>query len=1066
MISDIMWGYDKRDGSTTYDTVISVADIYIAMQTDLDGVAHICVPKPSYEYTLNEAGTAYNITAAPDTGYSFDRFLQGIETVANFYSLEDGTPRFGSQLSMMDIILSPAKDLGWTIGEVSESVAHKKYSFSVDKQDIYSFLLNDVARVMKVIVDFDRVAKRVNVIDLAADDMRFETGIVTGFHNLLQSVDISTSTADGIKTTFTPKGADDLGVEFANFGQSKITNLDYFVNKVDKYGDYQYGTEELHDKYSAWKYYRDEELTSLSIPSYTFNLNTKTASPTVVSSNDKTRREQYIELTKMYNQTVKDINEITYLVPSDGAMTDYTTFNLKELQTVAQAYINAYNLLVEVYKTETGEQEIVEDEIKQTYFYQDWKLYHNTIIPNIVNALKIYALTDENGNFLDEDGNIVTSFDKLVYPDGGNPQYNGNAELVTKSKVEDYLYDMSLYGLSELNVKKKAWVDTAAQLFKEAFVKTNPDTGKPYTPGTPECQYRTWDEVVADKLVDGFTGQDTYERQLHQYLNYMSAGTDWMYNAADWENGLTKDKSKGVVCIAIDAIAECESVIQIMQTAQDQISEMRAELANSVTYEQFGEFTADELSILHSLSYEADYSNTNILTTNLEDVVSVVDTQKELYEDASKKLFEKSRPQYAFSTSLDNILAIKEFAPLRQQLALLNYVYLRYGLYDDETIKLRIVNMSFNPIVHSEDFTLEFSNMIYTYDGISDFYYLFEDNEGAASTGGSSSSSGSSSGGTYGTNDAEITLSNNMLNALLKNEMTVNSLNLNNILSPKQIEALIIDGDLTVDGAAITNLLKSINFNADNEHILEATEGSAIRMSDGVFNFGGGALTFKRETSGQYKLHVSGTLDGADGVFTGKITASRIESMDGSVIIDLGANSFQLGTNGITYANNTLSIPKSVVIDSINTPSGDEKISGDTISGGELRSRNYSTFGGAGNMLALNNSNKFSLGGGVLTFDGTNLNYSPDTISLQHTYGEGDVGTSSYVGDVITVDRKMNQVKITAEGITFKVGSATYLLSKSVLDTMQQQINSKVAQSEYDTKVAEFDARITALENE
>lgn len=839
MICDIMWGYDKREDKETYDTVISVSNIYISTLTDLSGTTHIYIPKSTYVYTLNAQGTAYNITEADASSipYSFDRLLDGIDAVASFYD------DFGAQLSMLDMILEPAKDLDWSVGRVPDDIARKKYSFTVDKQDIYSFLLNDVARVMKVVVDFDRIYKEVNIIDLSTDDKRFETGIVTGFNNLLQSVDVSSSTTDGIKTIFTPKGADDLGVEYVNFGKSQITNLDYYINKVDKYGDYQFGTAELHDKYILWKKYRDEDLIDVEIPSYVFNLNKKTVVPTMTLSVNKTRREQYIELSKAYNQTVKDINELTYLVPSDGAMTDYTTYPLKDLQVVAQAYTNAYNLLVEVYKTETGKQEVIESEIKETYFYQDWKLYHDTIIPNIINAFKIYALTDAEGNFIDEDGNIVTSLDKLVYPDGGNPQYNGNAEIVTEYKHDGFLYDMSLYGLSELNVKKKSWANTAAQLYKEAFVKTNPATGKPYTPGTPECQYRTWDDIVADELMEYFTDKNSYERQLHQYLDYMSAGTDWMFLQEDWENSLTKDKSKGVVCLAIDAIEECETVMATLEDIQSQIGDMRSILANSVSYEQFGRFTPTELSILKSLSHEADYSNENILTTNLEDVVAVINTQEELYNDASKKLFEKSRPQYSFSTSLDNILALNEFAPLKEQLALLNYVYLRYGLYDDETIKLRIVSMTFNPYIKSEDFTLEFSNMTYTYDGISDFYYLFEDNDKGGSSSGGSTSSKSGGGGTYGTNDAEITLSNNMLNALLKNVNTATSLNIDNLLTTKQIENLMVRGDVVINGAAVSNVLKSTNYNGTHNEI-NNTEGSILKLDDGRFNFGGGKLKF------------------------------------------------------------------------------------------------------------------------------------------------------------------------------------------------------------------------------
>ena len=461
IISDLTWGYDKREDSKTFDTIICVTDIYISRNDNSD----ICIPKPTYKYELNETGTAYNILETDQTDYSFQRFLDGMTKLIGYYD------DFGNQLGMMDLILEKTKAISWSVGEVSESVIRKKFSFTVDNQDIYSFLMNTVARTMKVIVDFDRINKKVNLIDLSVADTEYETGIVTGFHNLLQSLNINTATTDGIKTTFKPIGADNLGVSYVNFGKDKITNLDYFINKIDEYGDYQYGSEALHEKYNNWKNYRDkDEGDELVITGYDFNLNKKEITPKEIVLSGKTRRQQYIELSKIYNQTLKDISNLTYLVPSDGAMTDYTTFPLKDLLTVAKAYINAYNALIEVFKAEFPNKDIEED-IADTYLYQDYILYKTTIIPNIENALKIYALTDANGKFIDEQGHEVTKLDDLVFPAGGNPQYNGNAKLVTEAKYDGFLYDMSLYGLSELTVKKNAWSAAAAQIYKDAFVK-------------------------------------------------------------------------------------------------------------------------------------------------------------------------------------------------------------------------------------------------------------------------------------------------------------------------------------------------------------------------------------------------------------------------------------------------------------------------------------------------------------------------------------------------------------------------------------------------------------------
>ena len=914
VISDIIWGYDARKDYTTepptpsqtFGSVICVTDAYIV---EFGGIVY--VPKPTYIFKERIGEDAIDIEY-PDpehpVSYTWDRFTGGLQKLKEYYS------KFAPQLSLLDIVLEKAKGTGWMVGNVPEQVrVRKSIFFEVDNQDIYSFLTNTVSHALKLIFDFDRVKKKVNVIDLSLDDTMFETGIVTGFHNLLQTVDITTGSTDGIKTVFKPLGANDLGIELVNFGSDKMRNIDYFINKVDKNDDYQYGTAELHDKYIKYKKYRDEveEGFSITYPWYELDINTKTIQPTEVTLENMSRREMYVELSKAYNQTIKDITDMTYLEPSDGAMTDYTSYPLDDLKVVFQAYLNAYDALIECWKTKFPP----DTPIENTYLYADYVLYKDTIIPNVENALRMYALTDNQGNFLKSDGITQTTiFAEFYYPAGGNPVYNANASLVTEpkstlsskfGKSQEYLYDMSLYGLSELNIKKDSWAGAAAQIYKPEFVRSG-------TPGVDGWKYNTWSQLTDDQKAKFHGDSTAYERQLNNYLDYM-----WTQPR---QNGLTKKTTVGVVVMATQAIADCEDILQQLQTAQDAISELRQSLSNSVTYEGWDEdggFTDEEKAILYSLLHEADYSNNNILVTNINDIVKTVGIQEELYEDAEKRLFDKSRPQYSFKIALDNILAIEGFESLKDQLKLLNYFYLRYGLYDDETMKLRIVTMSFNPLSRSEEFTLEFSNMTYTYEGINDLYYLFEDNMGGSSSGGSSSSSGGS-GGTYGTNDAQITLSNNMLNALLKNDTTAHSLNIDNLLDIKKVANLLVEGDLTIDGAAITDVVKSKNYNKEKSggvYPINNTKGSILRLSDGSFNFGGGKLVFNASNS-------SLTMNGG-----------KIKTSDNKNIINFDAGTVKLGNGNFNLdANGSLTVKGNITGSTITGGT----ISGTTITGGTI----------------------------------------------------------------------------------------------------------------------------------
>ena len=87
-------------------------------------------------------------------------------------------------------------------------------------------------------------------------------------------------------------------------------------------------------------------------------------------------------------------------------------------------------------------------------------------------------------------------------------------------------------------------------------------------------------------------------------------------------------------------------------------------------------FSTENLRLFRLLTNEAEYSNKNIVTTNLDDIVTVIDTAEELYQDAKTRLDIASRPQYAFRTTIDNLFALEEFAPLQEDFTIGNFIRL------------------------------------------------------------------------------------------------------------------------------------------------------------------------------------------------------------------------------------------------------------------------------------------------------------------------------------------------------------------------------------------------------
>lgn len=413
-----------------------------------------------HEYRYNETTGNLEITDEP---YRASYLLDGIEHLISYYKT------YASQLSILDLACENAKAMGWTIGDVPDSIAGKRFTFSVENQDLLSFLKATFSQTAKVLVDFDRIEKKINLIDVEHTDEDYDTGIFLTFRNLMNSVEITSSAEEGVQTLFVPKGQDDLGITYVNFGEEELINLDWFMDRANEVDSYQYVSKELHDKYYRWKRFREEE----PYDGY------------------ESRRAAYRELSKLYNQKLLEINAEMNRLPLDACSIDYKTYPFQDLNLAYKAYMNALETLEKLYMSDVGAAKFNRDtleiwdangnlitdpdkQIKQTFYWADFDCYWNTIIFNVMNALRIYVWTPSDGSLNPADSRQMDAAtgDWIAYP-GGNPWYKADATRVTEADRDAYKYDMSLYGISELQFKQKAWRDAAGALYKVGFVLKN-----------------------------------------------------------------------------------------------------------------------------------------------------------------------------------------------------------------------------------------------------------------------------------------------------------------------------------------------------------------------------------------------------------------------------------------------------------------------------------------------------------------------------------------------------------------------------------------------------------------
>ena len=567
----------------------------------------------------------------------------------------------------------------WSVGYVDPLVRNKKYSFDVGSKPIYSFLMNDVATAAKVIFKFDTVDRTVNIYSIERVDELGETNIFITYRNLLNSVDISPSN-EGVYTRFNVAGADDLSIASVNFNEPKIENLLHLLNSVDSSGNPIYADSSIVNKYKSWYEYRYGE---------------------------NGKRAEFVELSKQYNQSNLNISEIENRLPSDALdYEQYDSMDAETLNSLLTQYIIVANGLAKDYTYTDGNGDllvdddglaIIQDEtgLKSSAYWEDYKIYTETIIPNIKIAIQNLTLgEDEKIQYID---NFETDWD--LY---------GTVELSSKLSAlkakADVLADTGyVKSWDELtNDEKSKWVESSYNIYHNQYIK-----------------YRNQYDVCYIALEGSDSSGTVMYKDSDGYYLQRTDGTQYYFDS-NWELLEISILRNGVLLIGRKQELENE------KQSQSSIKLSIDALINDVSIEneQFG-FSNEELNAIRKLRKDSDYVNENILTTSLDDIVSQINAMEELYSEAVDELDIESQPQYSFSTSLDNLFNLPVFKNWRGDF--LCGCFIRVGLTDTEHIKLRIISITRNPCVDIDNtLEIEFSNMLRGKSVLSDYTNLFE----------------------------------------------------------------------------------------------------------------------------------------------------------------------------------------------------------------------------------------------------------------------------------------------------------------------------------------------------
>lgn len=561
---------------------------------------------------------------------------------------------------------------GWAVRDedIDKSLWYKKATFDEENTNLYALLTSVVAPKFECIITFDILNKRIGAIskdhletktveitkpdgstETVIYNNDFDSSIFIGFRNLANSVQITTD-EDSVFTQFTCSGDEDLTFEDVNYGQSTIIDLSYFMCEP-------YMRQATIDKLKKWEQWCSDN------------------------------RNAYIDITKQWAKLNDQMTELTDRVPSDMDYwkqwsemdSDLLDQNLKYYQTLLESLQVSVDDRPDSEKyTGTGDDKKY-NPIKKS----DGTVDHEWYMERLKQGVADY-------------GGYYTYFEIITYvlPNIQIAIENkGKVESKQENYVKTYETDWTLYGITELQNKKKTYEDVITTLGEYSLPfddKNKPDSTKD-------------------------TNEPNYTKKYSEYWNANN-------NLATLEPVLTKllEEQKALQ-------NQIDAVIKKRGEYERQYLFCYKDSSGNDVYNW--DLTKEEYILISTLIRNTDYTNSNIFKTSIDTAETKIDREKELFDDSVSKLSEVSQPQYKFTVDLDNMMRIPEFSHWVGDLQL--YKFIRLGIRDDYSVKLRIVGMTYNPCEITPDITLEFSNMITSSSGCSDLTDILdsENNRGS-----------------------------------------------------------------------------------------------------------------------------------------------------------------------------------------------------------------------------------------------------------------------------------------------------------------------------------------------
>lgn len=500
-----------------------------------------------------------------------------------------------------------------------------------------------------------------------------------------------------------------VNINFRNLQQSQEISVDD-SNMYTRY--YVQGADDLGITYVNFG--------SNYIENIDYYLNEKYFSPLLIikyklwKEDYEEARILYIEATRQYNEQMKVVTELYDRVPLDDCSTDWSTFTddeLKEAQANYQAQLKGY----------------------EQFYVDDDGNFDETALKNSSDANDYYQIKD-----------VILPSIQIEMDNRQLPTDDDNADY-----VDSYKTNWKLYGLDELKVKLQEYKNTIETCKKGGYDQPYTEDSS-HTKDVHDTMYAKYLDAQ-NQLDSNYVGgcQEAYDQRQSEIDAANEILNSYNKTRTDLVKQVSKETWSGVVA--------ADNSGYILDEAGNYITDEAGRRIYCDT--QKLQFTECDLTELSKVYYDGDYSNENMFLTDSDDQVSAIDEQLKLLDAAIDDLYIASHPQYQFTTSLDNFLALADYEDYIKNINQGDYLWLTV---DNKVVKLRVVEIQYNPLIADNSIQITFSNMIQGRSSRNDLSYVLNTPSNASK----SSASGSSNNFL---NNEGITLTAGLIQKLISN---------------------------------------------------------------------------------------------------------------------------------------------------------------------------------------------------------------------------------------------------------------------------------------------------------